>query len=594
MFKKIILLSMIVIFTSLVAQTPFVVFDFNNENTNPSTGTGSIALIGGATAGYAAGFTGNPDRALNTTNYPEANASPETAGIQVDVSTAAYSNIHISWNHKNSNTAANRLRLQYTINGNDWLNFEANESNATNTTGGNSIGFDNGLFISNSDAWYVRSANFTDIQGANNNPDFAVRFVTAFPSGSNSYHASNPTGTYGTGGTVRYDNLTFLHQDANTVASPVASPAGGTYDSLIYVELSTSTPQANIFYTTDGSDPSAATGELYTEPIPLNSTTTLKFRAEKTGMTPSAVVTENYVFPVVVNSLAEVRALTPGTGSLITINSEVIVSFTQSFRGQKFIQDQTAGLLIDDFSGVINTQYQIGDGITGLSGTLSVFGNMLQLVPAADPGAPSSTGNNILPEVITTSDFLNNFNQYQSQLVIINNIHFVNPTGNFEVGTVYSLSDNTNQINFRTTFYDADYIETAIPSEPFSLIGILNSRTDGNYITPRSLADFAPTGNFDTVYPINSHKLIGNYPNPFNPNTSIAFELKNQTFANLSIYNVRGQKVITLVNETLNAGQHAINWNGKDENNKDMATGVYYYKLSTPDTIQVKKAILMK
>ncbi|MCK9329182.1 MAG: chitobiase/beta-hexosaminidase C-terminal domain-containing protein [Candidatus Cloacimonetes bacterium] len=868
MLKKIIFLALAVLFTSLVAQTPFAVFDFNDETTNPTSGTGSIELIGGTTSSYAAGATGNPDRALNTTSYPEAESSPETAGIQVNVSTTGLSNIQINWDHKHSNTAANRIRLQFTVNGSNWINFEATEQNASNTTGGEAIGFDNGLFITTNDGWYVRTADFTGIEGIDDNPNFAIRFVTAFSSGSSSYQPSNPTGTYGTGGTVRFDNLTFLHQDANTVVAPTAEPAGGTYNELIYVELTCSTPQSFIFYTTDETEPSSTNGELYTEPIPINSTTILKFRAEKEGMNPSAVVTETYVFPVSVSSIDELRALTPGTGSLITITSEVIITFTQSFRGQKYIQDETGAILIDDYNSVIDTEYNVGDGITGLSGTISEYGNMLQFMPESDPGAPTSTGNTITPTIITTAQFLNNFDDFESQLVTIQDINFTT-TGTFANGITYEITDGTNLVNLRTTFYDVDYIGQPIPENSVDMTGILNARSDGNYITPRFMADFAdmidpptanPTGGVysepvnveltcttedadiyytldgsnpdatnGTLYstpitinttttlkfraekdgmdpsvviteiyafpvtvnnlaelrqqPVNSvvtinseifisfvqtyrnqkyvqdetagllidddegilsydfnigdgitgltgtlsefnnmleliplsdtgepsstnntispttitptqflnnfedfecqlvlienvsfetagvfengeiyelstgsdpiefrttfynveyigyliptetidvigilnsrdtgnyitsrqlsdlgmtdntdivapqttyHQLKGNYPNPFNPNTTIAFELKHPTKVDISIYNVKGQKIVTLVNDYFNQGNHTINWNGKDSNNKDMTTGIYFYRMATPETLQVKKAILMK
>jgi hypothetical protein len=88
--------------------------------------------------------------------------------------------------------------------------------------------------------------------------------------------------------------------------------------------------------------------------------------------------------------------------------------------------------------------------------------------------------------------------------------------------------------------------------------------------------------------------LNQNYPNPFNPSTKISYQLKDAGNAELNIYNVKGQKVKTLVNEYLPAGNHEIVWNGLDSNGNQVSSGIYFYKLSTSLSTQVKKMVLMK
>ncbi len=87
-----------------------------------------------------------------------------------------------------------------------------------------------------------------------------------------------------------------------------------------------------------------------------------------------------------------------------------------------------------------------------------------------------------------------------------------------------------------------------------------------------------------------------NYPNPFNPETTIRFTTQNtKKNTELIIYNLKGQKVKTLVNEVLPAGEHSVVWNGKDENNRSVASGVYFYKMKVDDkTIATKKCLLLK
>jgi hypothetical protein len=91
-------------------------------------------------------------------------------------------------------------------------------------------------------------------------------------------------------------------------------------------------------------------------------------------------------------------------------------------------------------------------------------------------------------------------------------------------------------------------------------------------------------------------KLYGNYPNPFNPTTTISFSVtQTSSFVTLDIFNIKGQKVNTLINEALPAGKHSVVWDGKDEKGKNVSSGVYFYKLKVDDkTIATKKCLLLK
>ncbi len=89
-------------------------------------------------------------------------------------------------------------------------------------------------------------------------------------------------------------------------------------------------------------------------------------------------------------------------------------------------------------------------------------------------------------------------------------------------------------------------------------------------------------------------KLNRNYPNPFNPDTNISFDLAENGPVNLTIYNIKGQRVRTLVNERLSPGNYNFKWNGKNEYNKPVASGVYFFRLKSPRFTGVTKAILLK
>jgi len=105
--------------------------------------------------------------------------------------------------------------------------------------------------------------------------------------------------------------------------------------------------------------------------------------------------------------------------------------------------------------------------------------------------------------------------------------------------------------------------------------------------------EFIPTNVDDPVVVI-ENSLYQNYPNPFNPSTTISYDLDEQTQVQLSIFNTKGQKIITLVNENKNAGINSVVWNGRDENGKTAPSGIYFYKLQTEKYSSTKKMILMK
>lgn len=88
--------------------------------------------------------------------------------------------------------------------------------------------------------------------------------------------------------------------------------------------------------------------------------------------------------------------------------------------------------------------------------------------------------------------------------------------------------------------------------------------------------------------------LSQNYPNPFNPSTTISYQLTAVSRATLKIYDILGREVKTLVEERETAGQHVVYWDGTDRYGRCVASGVYYYRLTTPIGSITKKAVLVK
>jgi hypothetical protein len=84
------------------------------------------------------------------------------------------------------------------------------------------------------------------------------------------------------------------------------------------------------------------------------------------------------------------------------------------------------------------------------------------------------------------------------------------------------------------------------------------------------------------------------YPNPFNPITTISFSLAEFGNVNISIYNIRGQHIKTLINEAKSAGKYQVIWDGTDNQGKSVSSGIYLYAMRTEDKHEIKKCILLK
>ena len=88
--------------------------------------------------------------------------------------------------------------------------------------------------------------------------------------------------------------------------------------------------------------------------------------------------------------------------------------------------------------------------------------------------------------------------------------------------------------------------------------------------------------------------LHDNYPNPFNPSTQIRFDLPFNGDAQLTIYNMIGQKVKQYSMRNISAGYHSLTWNATNEQGDPVSAGVYLYQLQYSCSIFTKKMILLK
>lgn len=99
---------------------------------------------------------------------------------------------------------------------------------------------------------------------------------------------------------------------------------------------------------------------------------------------------------------------------------------------------------------------------------------------------------------------------------------------------------------------------------------------------------------FTTEETLPALKILGNYPNPFNPDTTISFSIAEADQVNLQVFNARGQLVRTLLDEISLPGTIEVNWNGTDNTGSSVASGIYYYKIKTSKSNETKKMVLLK
>ncbi len=98
----------------------------------------------------------------------------------------------------------------------------------------------------------------------------------------------------------------------------------------------------------------------------------------------------------------------------------------------------------------------------------------------------------------------------------------------------------------------------------------------------------------DNTQKISSYQLFSNYPNPFNPSTTIRYRIKNNERVSLKIYNTLGQEIRTLVKAVRTAGEHSVQWDGKDNHGVAVSSGIYIYRLQAGNFVKSNKMTLMR
>lgn len=229
------------------------------------------------------------------------------------------------------------------------------------------------------------------------------------------------------------------------------------------------------------------------------------------------------------------------------------------------------------------------DGATGDGATVHWSGSGYLSdgeVATADVEISVSSGfvsDMILPWIIHGDEWGNPPHEITGEMMLEN-------TGN--PITWISLTPTSGEVNSGETFeVEVNFDSADLPEGNYSCNIIISDNREETYI-PVSLevGEGSSTGDVVTL----ETALTGNYPNPFNPETSIAFSIGNETNTELNIFNLKGQKVITLIDRKLKTGEYKIEWDGSDAEGKKVVSGIYFYQLKTDKYSQINKMILLK
>lgn len=346
---------------------------------------------------------------------------------------------------------------------------------------------------------------------------------------------------------MNIDNIVMTDNGGLPVSQiPVIIPASGN----IYVPTTvtiTAGTGASIYYTTNGTEPTNASTP-YTEPFSVSTTTTVKAIAYETDKNPSTVATATYTMASAteIPNISGLRSVTLPSTEAYKLTGEAVLTLQSSTRNAKYIQDATGAILIDDASKKITTTYNLGDGITGIIGTLALYNNMLQFTPVADPGAATSSGNVITPLPLALGDLIS----HQAELVKVSGITISDidgGTGLFQSGKSHNLNSSTNPV-LRTQYSDLDYIGQSIPTNAQDMVGVVLVYNTTAQFVPRSLAEMVSTG----ISTAKENLKI------FAANGKINFEA--EAGQSVEVYNTVGQKVLSAV--TIN-GNNVLSVNAK-------------------------------
>ena len=316
-------------------------------------------------------------------------------------------------------------------------------------------------------------------------------------------------------------------------------------------------------------------------------------------------------------TIAAARALPNGT--------EVIIRgiITRALGSYTFFQDTSGGMIMYSNAVGLPAHDSVASGYIKAGDMLEVDGrtsefNALKEIATTDilSFQRISRGNPLpVPKLVTLLQIKNGGEQYEAKLVTIHKMKFKGAAiGTYANAHTYSIadsSDTSGAVSFRVQgATDTQLGGLTAPTGTFTYTGVVGqfssgSATTGYQLLPVDSSDVVP----DIIGGVESlpngvpqqFALSQNFPNPFNPTTTIQYALPVESNVTVKIYSILGQEVRTLVNEAQKASYYRVVWDGRNSANAPMASGIYFVRITANPTgktaspfVQVKKMLMLK
>ena len=181
--------------------------------------------------------------------------------------------------------------------------------------------------------------------------------------------------------------------------------------------------------------------------------------------------------------------------AIYTITGDVVVTHKDDYNTRIYVQDADmtngASMLLFRAENYGFENIKVGNVIENLTGTMSVYNNLLEFLPT-ETLTVSESGRALHVDTLSFAEIEANLLDYQSALVCVENVAFATHDSVFATGTNYNLVQESDTLVFRTDYYNADYIEDAIPTGNLNITGILTQYYENGQLTARSMADIVP------------------------------------------------------------------------------------------------------
>lgn len=226
---------------------------------------------------------------------------------------------------------------------------------------------------------------------------------------------------------IRVKSITMFYKSSgpagNVASNPTFSPAPGIYTDPVDVTITSTTTDASIYYTLDGTAPTTSS-TLYENPFTISQTTTVKAIATAEGYSNSPVVSATYIIPEVVNDLAEFKAMSTSESQIYKLGSDVTFVFGSS--PYFYVKDASAGLLLYGYDGNIADDFTEGDQIANLRGTHYVHNAQIEMKDFEYDASQAANTGPVTPITVTISELKTNYSNYDAQLITLENVTFPN------------------------------------------------------------------------------------------------------------------------------------------------------------------------